>query len=82
MKRRDMYHPCQMPAGTVMVRATPLEKEDEMGYLQLSAFPLYIPKNKQGIPAGYYSRNRFVDLLRRFSKKPDSIWFLADMLEG
>ena len=71
-----------MPAGTVMVRATPAEKEDEAGLLQLTAFPLYIPRNRQGIPAGYYSRNRFADLLRRFLQNPKAIHFLADMLEG
>jgi len=82
MKKRDLYHPCQMPAGTTMVRATASEKADEVGYLQLTAFPLYVPRNKHAVPVGYYSRNRFVDLLRRFSEKPDTIWFLADMLEG
>lgn len=82
MKKRDLYHPCQMPARTIMVRATASEKEDEIGYLQLSAFPLYIPRNRQGIPAGYYSRNRFVGLLRQFAQNANAIHFLADMLEA
>lgn len=82
MKKRDLYHPCQMPARRIMVRATAVEKEDEIGLLQLTAFPLFIPANRQGVPSGYYSRNRFVELLRGSSKKPDVIYFLADMLEG
>lgn len=82
MGRKELYHVCEMPAGAVKVRASLLEKQDEIGYLQLSAFPLYIPRSKEGIPSGYYSRNRFVGLLRRFSKKPSTILFLADMLEG
>ena len=42
---------------------------------------VYIPGNQYGIPIGYYSRNQFVELLRKYSEKTDIIVFLADMLE-
>jgi len=42
---------------------------------------LYIPENDCGIEEGYYSMNEVVQLLRDNCKKPDVVYFLADMLE-
>ena len=62
--------------------ATREELDDPLGALQLTAFPLYVPKNQYDVSEGDYSRNEFVRLLRENSKQPDAIYFLADMLEG
>lgn len=34
-----------------------------------------------GIKEGWYSRQQFVGLMRRYKDQPDTIHFLADMLE-
>jgi len=41
---------------------------------------VYIPENKF-IKEGYYSTNDFVNLLRENKNEPETIQFLADMLE-
>jgi hypothetical protein len=42
---------------------------------------LFIPAEIPEIPEGYYSRNQFVNLMRKYKNNPDVIQFLADMLE-
>lgn len=43
---------------------------------------VYIPSNRHGIRAGYYSPRRgIVALLRRHKHKPAAVQFIADMLE-
>ena len=41
---------------------------------------VYVPENKY-IKEGYYSANDFVALLRENKNNPETIQFLADMLE-
>lgn len=45
-------------------------------------FKVYIPSNEFKIRQGYYSRNRFVALMRKYKNNPEIVQFLADMLEG
>ena len=42
---------------------------------------LFIPDNDYGIEKGYYSMNEVVKLLRDNCRKPDVVYFIADMLE-
>lgn len=41
----------------------------------------YFPRNRYGIPEGYYRDGDVVGLLRKFKKQPETIQFIADMLE-
>jgi len=42
---------------------------------------IYIPENDYGIQEGSYPLNNLVQLLRDHKDNPDTIQFLADMLE-
>ncbi|SKA98304.1 hypothetical protein SAMN05443428_12819 [Caloramator quimbayensis] len=42
---------------------------------------IYIPENKIIPEKGYFSKNDFVNLLRKYCKNSNVVYFLADMLE-
>ena len=42
---------------------------------------IFIPDNEFGIAEGYYTLNQMVELLRRHKNLPQTVQFLADMLE-
>lgn len=42
---------------------------------------IYIPENKIIPEKGYYSKNEFVSMLRKYCNHSQAIYFLADMLE-
>ena len=41
----------------------------------------YIPENEFGIEANHYIVNEIAELLRKHKNEPETIEFLADMLE-
>jgi len=41
----------------------------------------YIPENDVIPESGHFSRNEIVDLLRKYCKNPEAVYFIADMLE-
>jgi hypothetical protein len=45
------------------------------------AFELYIPENELGIAEGYYDLSGVVRLLREHCEEPETVHFIADMLE-
>lgn len=45
-------------------------------------FPFYIPENDFGVTEGQYGRADLVKLLRDSCRKPDVVYFIADMLEA
>lgn len=44
-------------------------------------FITYIPENDLGISLGYYEANDIASLLRKHRFEPETIQFIADMLE-
>jgi len=42
---------------------------------------IFIPKNDVIKEHGYFTINQIVDLLRKYCKNPDRVYFIADMLE-
>jgi hypothetical protein len=47
----------------------------------MNDYTLIIPDNDCGIPAGDYDWRELVALLREHSGEPETIYFLADMME-
>jgi len=53
-----------------------------MGARRMDIFKrIYIPENEYGIKEDYYDVNGIVELLRDHCTEPETIRFIADMLE-
>ena len=53
----------------------------EGNIIDKSSSPIYIPENEVGIDEGYYTNSGIVTLLRMHKNEPETIQFIADMLE-
>lgn len=49
--------------------------------LEPSPVFIFIPANDGIIECGHFSRNGYTELLRKYRYEPETILFLADMLE-